>query len=147
MGRLASMHMEHLNRTAKDALGQHSHLNPKSVTHVGKCVGLFRNARKQFDTVTDVHHSIGKHVCASAATDLTKITKQLVESQVFRETSNRSHDSFAMKGLTDSINHKKFIEWLSTHIAHSITEGSGNQTRRWVGGLGEGLYYQLQLAL
>ena len=110
------LHMEHLNRTAKDALGQHSHLNPKSVTRVGKCVGLFRNARKQFDTVTDVHHSIGKHVRASAATDLSKITKQLVESQVFRETSNRSHDSFVMKGLTDSINHKKFIEWLSTHI-------------------------------
>ena len=79
------------------------------MTRVGKCVGLFRNARKQFDTVTDVHHSISKHVHASAATDLTKITKQLVESQVFRETSNRSHDSFAMKDLTDSINHKSSL--------------------------------------
>ena len=35
------LHMEHLNRTAKDALGQHSHLNPKSVSRVGKCIGLF----------------------------------------------------------------------------------------------------------
>ena len=52
------LHMEHLNRTAKDALGQHSHLHPKSVERVGKCVGLFQSARKQFDTTTGVHHSM-----------------------------------------------------------------------------------------
>ena len=45
------LHMEHLNHTAKDALGQHSHLHPKSVEWVGKCVGLFQNAKKQFDTI------------------------------------------------------------------------------------------------
>ena len=110
------LHMEHLNRTAKDALGQHSHLHPKSVERVGKCIGLFQNARKQFDTTTGVHHSIGRHVRASAATDLQKIIKQLVESKVFWETSNRSHASFPMQCLTDSINPVKLNEWLSTHI-------------------------------
>lgn len=84
--------MEHLNRTAKNALGRQSHLNPKSVNRVG--IGLFQNAQKQFDAATDVHNSIGKHVRASAATDLNKIIKQLIESQVFKKTSNRSHDSF-----------------------------------------------------
>ena len=40
------LYMEHLNRTAKSALGQHSHLNPKSVNRVGKCVGLFQSTQK-----------------------------------------------------------------------------------------------------
>ena len=110
------LRMEHLNRTAKDALGQHSHLHPKCEERVGKCVGLFQNARKQFDTTTGVHHSTGKHVRASAATDLHKIIKQLVESKVFRKMSNRCHASFPMQCLTDSINPVKFNEWLSTHI-------------------------------
>ena len=36
------LHMEHLNRTAKSALGQ----RPKSVSRVGKCLGLFQNVKK-----------------------------------------------------------------------------------------------------
>ena len=63
------LHMEHLNRTAKEAFGQHSHLNPQSVNCIGKCVG-FHSVLKQFDTTTTVHHSSGRHVPASAATDL-----------------------------------------------------------------------------
>lgn len=108
------LHMEHLNHTAKDALGQHSHLNPKSVTRVGKCIALFQNAQKQFDAVTDVKHSSGKQVRASVSTDLHKIVNQLVKSKVFQKKSNRSHDSFA--NLTHSINESKFSEWLHKHI-------------------------------
>ena len=78
------LHMEHLNHTAKNALGQHSYLNPKAVERVGKCFGLFQNARKQFDTTTGVHHSSGRRVRASKAMDF-----KLVESKVFRKTNNR----------------------------------------------------------
>ena len=105
------LHMEHLNRTAKTALGQHSHLNPKAVTRVGKCVGLFQNAQKQFDATTDVKQSSGKQVRGSYSTDLHKIVNQLVKSEVFLKKSNRAHASF--KKLTHSIDASK---WLCAHI-------------------------------
>lgn len=107
------LHMEHLNRTAKEALGQHSHLNPKSVTRVGKCVGLFQNAQKQFDSVTNVNQSSGRQVCASISTDLHKVVEQLVKSEVFIKR-NRSHPSFP--NAKNSIDPKKFYDWLHTHI-------------------------------
>lgn len=52
------LHIEHLNRTAKEALGQHSNLSPKSVNRVGNCVGLFRNVCSQFDEVTGTYLTI-----------------------------------------------------------------------------------------
>ena len=108
------LHMEHLNRTAKDALGQHSHLNPKSVSRIGKCISLFRNAQKQFDSVTDVKQSSGKHVRASTATDLEKIVKQLVKSEIFQKKGNRSHNTF--KSLSHTIDPGKFSDWLYTQV-------------------------------
>ena len=67
------LHMEHLNRIAKDALGQHSAFNPKSVGRVGRCVGLFQNVKRQFDCITSVHNTSGGHAHVVAATDTTKI--------------------------------------------------------------------------
>ena len=113
------LHMEHLNRTAKEALGQHSNLNPKSVNRVGNCVGLFQNVCKQFDAVTGAHQSSGKHVRASEASDLQKIIHQLLVSKVFHKTQNRYHTHFETlngKSLTDRINAEKYKEWLSKHI-------------------------------
>lgn len=108
------LHIEHLNRTAKDALGQHSYFNPKSVSRIGKCISLFRNTQGQFDYITGVSQTSGKHTRALTATDLEKIVKQLLRSEVFVKTSNRSHDTF--KNLSFSIDHKNFFEWLQTHI-------------------------------
>ena len=110
------LHMEHLNFTAKHALGQHSSFNPKSVSRVGRCIGLFQNAQYQFNRVTAVHHSGGKHRRLPASTD---IVKQLVESEVFKKRSSRSYRTFPIKGLTQSINRERFKEWLQMHI-HKI---------------------------
>ena len=117
------LHMEHLNRTAKDALGQHSHLNPKSVCRIGKCIGLFRNAQKQFDSVTGVQQSGGKHICASAATDLQKIVNQLVRSEVFQKKTNRSHAT--SKNVSQNIDPSKFSDWLQMHT-HKIQSRYGH---------------------
>ena len=81
------LHMEYLNRTAKSAFGQHSCFNPKSVSRVGRSVGLFESVQCQFDFVTVVHHSGSRHACVPATTDTGKIIKQLVENQVFTTIS------------------------------------------------------------
>ena len=113
------LHMEHLNRTAKAALGQHSNLNPKSVRRVGNCIGLLQNIKNQFDTVTGAHQPLGKHVRVSEETDLRKIIQQLLVSKVFTKTCNRCHSGFENingSGLTDRIDAEKCGEWLTTHI-------------------------------
>ena len=97
------LHMEHLNRTAKEALGQ---LNPKSIVRFGNCIGLLRNVCKQFDKVTETHHPSGKHVRSSESSDLQKIIEQLVSSKVFTRCNGRSHTSFSAFNsslLTDRI--------------------------------------------
>ena len=113
------LHMEHLNRTAKEALGPQACLNPKSVKRIGNCIALFQNVCRQFDIVSDAHHSTGKHVQSSDTTDLQKIVHQLLCANVFQKTSNRCHKGFESingKSLTDRINAEKFKEWLVSHI-------------------------------
>lgn len=114
--------MEHLNRTAKEALGQHSNLNPRSVQRVGNCLGLFRNTCKQFDQVTGSHQSSGRHVQSSEKGDLIRIVEQLVSSKVFKQSHGRSHASFkSFNGrlLTDGIDERKFKLWMNTHIQNT----------------------------
>ena len=100
------LHIEYLNHTAKDALGQRLHLNPKTVACVGNCIGLFQNVKKQFDPVSNVSQSRGKHIYSSTATDLQKIVKQIVKKgacscNTFQKRSNE-------------INPEKFNDWLCT---------------------------------
>ena len=95
--KLCDLHMEHLNCTAKHALGLHSSFSPKSVSRVGRYIGLVQNAQQQFDSVTSVYHSGGKHCHLPASTDIVRIIKQLVESEVFIQKGSRFHTSFPMK--------------------------------------------------
>ena len=53
------LHMEQLNHTAKETLGPQACLNPKAVSRVGNCICLFQNVCRQFDMVSDPHHSSG----------------------------------------------------------------------------------------
>lgn len=111
--------MEHMNRTAKEALGHQALCNPKSVKRIGNSIGLFRNVCEQFDAVTRSHQASGKHVRASEDTDIQKIIQQLLAANVFRKTAKRCHEGFEMingKSLTGQINAGKFDEWLYKYI-------------------------------
>ena len=51
----ADLHMEHLNRTIKTAIGhQSSNLTPKVLKHIGKCSGPLLNVCEQFDNISNV---------------------------------------------------------------------------------------------
>ena len=119
------LHMEHMNRTAKEALGPQACLNPKAVTRVGNCIALFQNVCRQFDVVSEAHHSSGKHVRASDTTDLQKIVHQLLLANVFQRIRNRRHtgfENFNGKTLVDKIKGEKFKEWLISHV-HKLQVG------------------------
>ena len=92
------LHMEHLNCTAKETLGPQAYLNPKAVSCVGNCISLFQNVCRQFDMVSDTHHSSGKHCQSSETTDLHKGVNKLIHVNVFQTTRNCCHKGFETIG-------------------------------------------------
>lgn len=72
------LHIEHLTwRCSWYTFTSDSKVNFR----VGKCIGLFRCAQKQFDSVTDVKHSSWEHVRELTATDLENIVQKLVKTE------------------------------------------------------------------
>ena len=113
------LHMQHLNRTVKSVLGhQGSNLTPRTILHIGKCVGPLLNVCKQFDAISSVRQPSGKHTQASREKDLKRIVNQLQAKDVFGKYPRRKHEEF--KSVTGSIiermDKNKFCSWLQNHL-------------------------------
>ena len=79
------LHMEHINRTTKDALGnQRSNITPSGVARAGQAAGPLVNIADQFDCMTALKMPSGKHANISHKNDLEKVINALHEdAQVF----------------------------------------------------------------
>lgn len=67
------LHIEHLNRTVKSAMGsQSSNLTPSAITRIGRCAGPLEAVCQQFDSVSSVRKASGKH-CGVSWKDVTKV--------------------------------------------------------------------------
>ena len=85
-------HMEHLNRTVKEALGhEFSNLHTQAIVRTGKICGLLDAA---FDKESGVRTRSTQHTAAALANDLQKIVNQLVSLQVFTQKPGRCHSKF-----------------------------------------------------
>ena len=72
------MHMEHLNRECKGAIGHlQASINEKSVERVGKSLKKFTDITQNFDKCTGVAVHSGYHSKKKKATDLNKVIAQL----------------------------------------------------------------------
>ena len=93
----ADLQNEHLNRTAKMALGgQASNLKPKTIDRTGKILGPLVSICGKFDDATQLHRATSGHSLRSFKKDLDKITTELVErSKVFQaKPLRRQHHKF-----------------------------------------------------
>lgn len=69
----ADLHMEHLNRIVKTALGQQfSNLQPQSILHAGRICGLLDSICRVFDSETSVTKRSTSHTASSFMKDLNK---------------------------------------------------------------------------
>ena len=111
------LHMEHLNREAKNALmGLGSNITDKAVKRIGRCLGVTVEILDNFDKVNDVPRQSGRHSKRSTKTDVEKIVKQLSEtSQVFKEQKGRSHFNFKSfhNNLVRKIPPNDLKQWMS----------------------------------
>ena len=113
------IHMEHLNRIVKAAIGGlSSNVSPKSISRIGKCQGVLMKVCNQFDTVSAVTQRSGKHGGASWQKDVAKIMEELNKMNVFKQIPGRMHASFPQvkKSLGSKFNMEKFKTWFSSQL-------------------------------
>ena len=113
------LHMEHLNRVVKTTIGGlESNVTPKSISRIGKCAGVLIKVCNQFDSISAVVQRSGKHGGASWTKDIKKITEQLNETKVYKETPGRMHPSFPelKKSLGSRFKMDKFKTWFDTQL-------------------------------
>ena len=122
---VADLHMEHLNRTVKGALGnQFSNLHSGAILQTGRICGLLNSVCSVFDTQSSVAKTSTSHCSPRFESDLNKIIQHLMNSEVFRTKSGRFHRHFTKLSspLTAHLHLKKddFIKWLQDHFKKII---------------------------
>ena len=112
------LHMEHLNRTCKDAVrGLHANKTPTAITRIGKCLGAFDHILEQYDKDNGIKKPSGLHHKPTATKDRDMILKELLQASVFKKQSPRKHSSCpTAKVLLHSINKKSLIDWMVEHM-------------------------------
>lgn len=113
------IHIEHLNRVVKAAIGGlSSNVTPKSIPRIGKYAGVLIMVCNQFDSVSAVVQRSGKHGGASWTKDVTKIAEQLNKVKVFHQIPGRNHTLFpeVRKSLSSRFKIEKFRTWFNTQL-------------------------------
>lgn len=89
------LHMEHLNRIAKDAVKNlGANKTEKAIAQIGRAIGTIAPTLQQFDSITGVNKLSGTHHMASAEKDRNIIVGELLQSKVFNTIPGRKHRSF-----------------------------------------------------
>jgi len=92
----ADLHMEHLNRLAKDAIrSQGANKTNRAISRVGKAVGTLAPVLNQFDKDNCVATPSGKHSRANAKTDISVVVSELIKSDAFVKRAGRKHNTFS----------------------------------------------------
>ena len=89
------LHLEHLNRVAKNALGGlSSNITERSVDRIGKAVGVVSKLSHRFDGLNNVPTPSDYHTRKPKKKDITMIVDQLRKSKVFKCEHGRCHLHF-----------------------------------------------------
>lgn len=121
----ADLHMEHMNRPAKAALGNlRSNITPHTVTRVGKTVGPLLNITSQLDSMLSLSKTSGKHAAVVHANDLQKVVESLhTKARVFSPSVNqRKHASFNVKPSPfNNIDECALTNWMKQRFRYLVS--------------------------
>ena len=91
----ADLHMEHLNRTCKDAIsGLGSNITDNSVQRVGRCLRRLEGVLRCYDKDNGIKEVSGRHSMRSTNIDRDKMLEQLLKTDVFSNRHGRAHRNF-----------------------------------------------------
>ena len=102
------LHMEHLNRIAKDAIkGMGTNKTEKSVMRVGRAIGTITPLLANFDEENCIPTPSGVHHAPGSEKDRNIVVSELRKAKLFTLTTGRKHPSFPHP---KSVLHSKKIE-------------------------------------
>ena len=103
------LHMEHLNRRLKIMLRNlGSNIMPQTAKSTASVLGVVEKVCAQFKADTGITQNKDFHSVSSVEKDLSFISKQLINSEVFKVIDGRQHNGYLnYKPLFETINWKK----------------------------------------
>lgn len=112
------LHQEHLNRVCKTCIENlGANKRGEAVVRCSKIVGTIDAVLTGFDDNNSVSVTSGSHKNPSWEEDLRLLTKELLQSEVFKVIPGRQHQSF--KRPTNIIHSKPkqhIVDWIVSHI-------------------------------
>lgn len=112
------LHMEHLNRRLKIMLRNlGSNIMPQTAKRTARILGVVEKICAQFKAETGITQNKDFHSVPSVKKDLSFISKQLIDSKVFKVIDCRQHNGYLnYTPLFETINWKKIIDWVKGKI-------------------------------
>ena len=116
------LHMEHLNRLAKDAIKNlGSNKTMGAVARVGRCIGTLSHVLDQFDSEISLISGSSKYKKPRATKDIAIAVEELVSSQAFCIQEGRRHQQYAKgKDLLQSVPRKELLEWMTQRLKQYV---------------------------
>ena len=110
-----NLHMEHLNRLAKEAIkGLGANKTKRGIARVGRALGTIGPALHQFDYDNNISTESGLHNATNSEKDTKIIVEELLQHDVLGTVPGRKHKSFP-----NSMLHAKTVEeqlaWASAY--------------------------------
>ena len=121
----ADLHMEHLNRTCKDAINHlGANKTPNAITRTGKAVCGLTAIVHNFDKLNGTVIS-GRHTRRSEMEDLIRIIEELTRLEVFATQPGRHHSKFPKflsNRMLSSVNNAKMNLWMKSNLSKSLKD-------------------------
>ena len=113
------LHLEHLNRTCKNAIRQLCvNKTDSAIVKTGKALGTIHPTLHQFDDQNNVRDIIGTHRAPTSEKDISTITRHLQQSKIFSTTTcKRAHGQFPNpRNVLHAKNSTEVCKWIVDHI-------------------------------
>ncbi len=127
----ADLHMEHLNRTCKDTLGNlGANKTPQAIVRAGKAAGNISKMLKHFDFVNKITPGSSAHTRQSQQKDIDKILHEIhTKQKVFAHVSGRKHSSFPTLAcnIFRHIKEKKLNAWMQHQLRKNAVSSKVNR--------------------
>ena len=116
----ADLHMEHLNKLAKDAIkGLRSNKTEKAIVRVGRALGTIFPVLLNFDEENNITLPSGAHNVSSCKKDLVILTGALKQSKNFQQIHGRSHSTFPRpRNVLHNKGKDETVQWVSERVSN-----------------------------
>lgn len=116
----ADLHMEHLNKIAKDAIkGLKVNKTEKAIVRVGQAIGTIAPVLQHFDEENDIASPSGIHKTSSCTKDVAIIVNALKQSGNFKQICGRSHSTFSRpRNVLHNRTKDETVQWVSDRIGN-----------------------------